>query len=455
MLVRGKRNIIILCVFIFLFAILSISIGMYFRWLSKPSHIVGEVLSHISEKNVRYFFPNQDVYVGDQFTLESSIDFDLESDYYKSKSLEDVDSLKKYNLLKNLSLLDTKFVMKHDSNNRQLFIELQQKLGEESIQYKKELVDNETHYYYVDGILNQYVNNGTCHYFETIKGDSTTKDNFQYLYQYFFTALKNSLLDEEIKEYEVMTNIQSKEQKVHQISMRFTNKNIIKIWNSIINNYEKNDKAIFLLQNIIPNYKDYLLKEDSSILSNNEYYLLNIYTTRFFYVPLKYEIIHMNGDEKEVYIYEGDSSSGEFYYLLNDQVQYVIDMEWRNTSILFKVKNNKGEELGDLRFDRDGNNITANFSFEEKDNKYEIIYASKYDSVKKGKSNERTDSLSFVIVQDKISKLNGTIQYTKKYDNKVVIEESVGEAILASKLTKEQKDLFKNKNRSVKERLEG
>ena len=124
-------------------------------------------------------------------------------------------------------------------------------------------------------------------------------------------------------------------------------------------------------------------------------------------------------------------------------------------SILFKVKNNKGEELGDLRFDRDGNNITANFSFEEKDNKYEIIYASKYDSVKKGKSNERTDSLSFVIVQDKISKLNGTIQYTKKYDNKVIIEESVGEAILASKLTKEQKDLFKNKNRSVKERLEG
>ena len=421
----GKKLSIILAIFIFLFAILLIYIGFYFRYLSKPSYIVGEVLERIQNKSWNYLFPNQNIFVGDQFSLESSIDFDLDSEYYKNQSMVDIDALRKYNIIKNLSNLDTQLVMRHDGKARQLLLDFEQKLGNEKLYHKKEYVANETGYYYVEDVLNQYVNNGSCHYFETIREGKTHHDNFQYLNEYIFKAIQNSLLEEDFKTYEVNTNIHGKEEKVHQISIRFTNKLIRKVWNSIILDFEKDEEASFLIKNIFPNYKNYLLKDDSKVLSSNEYYILNIYTTRFLYAPVKYEVIHMMGDEKEV-----------------------------DNSIDVKIKNSKGEDLGNFRFDKDGNNIAMNYSFEEKDKKYEVVYSSKYEDVVKKKSYVNTQILSFSYLENKITKLNGSISYIQKLDSKAQIEESVGDSILASKLTKEQKDMFQNKYKAIKERME-
>ena len=178
--VTGKKLSIILAVFIFLFAILLIYIGFYFRYLSKPSYIVGEVLERIQNKSWNYLFPEHDVFVGDQFSLESSIDFDLDSEYYKNQSMVDIEALRKYNIIKNISNLNTQLVMKHDGKNRLLLLDFEQKLGEEKLYHKKEYVANETGYYYVEDVLNQYVNNGTCNYFETIREGKTHHDNFQY-----------------------------------------------------------------------------------------------------------------------------------------------------------------------------------------------------------------------------------------------------------------------------------
>ena len=452
--VTGKKLSIILAVFIFLFAILLIYIGFYFRYLSKPSYIVGEVLERIQNKSWNYLFPEHDVFVGDQFSLESSIDFDLDSEYYKNQSMVDIEALRKYNIIKNLSNLNTQLVMKHDGKNRLLLLDFEQKLGEEKLYHKKEYVANETGYYYVEDVLNQYVNNGTCNYFETIREGKTHHDNFQYLNEYIFKAIQNSLLEEDFKTYEVNTNIHGKEEKVHQISIRFTNKLIRKVWNAIILDFEKDEEASFLIKNIFPNYKKYLLKDDSKILSSNEYYTLNIYTTRFLYAPVKYEVIHMMGDEKEVYIYEGDDTSGDGYYVLNDQVYYSVHFKWRENSIDVKIKNSKGEDLGNLRFDKDDNNIAMNYSFEEKDKKYEVVYSSKYEDVVKGKSYVNTQIVSFNYLENKVTRLNGSISYVQKLDSKVQIEETVGDSILASKLTEEQKYLFQNKYKAIKERME-
>lgn len=454
MIVKGKKLSIILAIFIFLFAILLIYVGFYFRHLSKPSYIVGEVLERIQNKSWNYLFPNQNVFVGDQFSLEGSLDFDLESEYYKNQSMIDVEALRRFHIIENLSNLNTQFIIKHDANNRQLLLDFEQNLGKEKLYHKKEYIDNETGYYYVEDVLNQYVNNGTCHYFETIREEKTHHDNFQYLNEYFFKAIQNSLLEEDIKSYDVKTNIHGKEKSVHQISIKFTDKYIKKVWNSIIQDYQNDEEASFLIQNVFPNYKNYLLKDEQRLLADQEYYTLNIYTTNFLYVPVKYELIHMLGDEKEVYIYEGDDTSGDGYYVLNDQVYYSLHFKWREHSIDAKIKNSKGEVLGDFRFDKDGNNITANYSFEEKDKKFEVVYSSKYEDVIKRKSYVNSQMISFNYVENKVSKLSGSISYVQKIDSKVQIEESVGDAILASKLTDEQKEMFQNKYNFIKERME-
>ncbi len=454
MIVKRKKFIILIAVFVFLFAIFFISIGCYFERLSKSSSIVGNIIDHVQEKSWHYLFPSKDIFVGNQFTMESVLDFDLDSDYYKNQSLVDTEALRKYHILQNINNLDTKIMMKHDAKNRKLLLDFHQKLGIEELYHRKEYVENETGYYYVDGILNQYVNNGTCHYFETIRDNHSIRDNLLYINKYFFKALKNSMIEENYETYEVKTNVHGQERNVHQVSFRLTDKLIKTIWNSSIEEYEKDKEASFLISNIFPNYKDYLLKEEDSILSNDEYYIINIYTTNFLYIPIKYEVIHMMGDEKEVFIYEGDESSGDGYYLLNDKVEYVFQMKWKEKSIHVKIKNQKGEDLGDFRFDRDGNTITANYSFEEKDRKYDVIYSSKYEKEKKSKSLKNTQYLSFKYIENKVTHLSGAIAFVQKFDNKVFIDEELGDVILASKLTDEQKLLFDNKRNSIKERME-
>lgn len=454
MLVRGRKNIIIFAVFIFLFAILSIVTGLYFRKLSKPSNIIERVFNTIKDKEYHYLFPNKDVYVGDTFTLESSLDFELDSELYKNKSVEDIDYLKKYNFIKNLSLLDTKFVIKHDAKNRRLLQTLDQTIGQEDIYHKKVYIDNETEYYYVGDILNQYVNNGNCNYFETIRENSNIIDNFQYLYQHFFVALNNSLNTNDIKEYETNENIGGVNKKVHQVSIRFDDRAVKSIWNSVIKEYENDKEAGFLLRNMFPNYKDYFVNEEDSLLQNNEYYDLNIYTTRILYKPLKFELIHMNGNDKETYIYEGDMSTGTGYYIINDQVQNTVDVSWKDQTIIFKIKNFKGEDVGSFSFDRDGNNITASYTYEDNNKKYDVSYSSKYDKVSKGKSFTNTKQLSFKFIEDNIVHLNGNVIFNRKQNNKVMIEETLGEPILVSKLNDEVKELFRTKNDRVRERLE-
>ena len=95
-----------------------------------------------------------------------------------------------------------------------------------------------------------------------------------------------------------------------------------------------------------------------------------------------------------------------------------------------------------------------NYSFEEKDKKYEVVYSSKYEDVVKGKSYVNTQIVSFNYLENKVTRLNGSISYVQKLDSKVQIEETVGDSILASKLTEEQKYLFQNKYKAIKERME-
>ena len=48
--------------------------------------------------------------MGDNFTIESSIDYNLDSEYYKRTSQSDPEDLKTYNLLENINDKKTKLI---------------------------------------------------------------------------------------------------------------------------------------------------------------------------------------------------------------------------------------------------------------------------------------------------------------------------------------------------------
>ena len=447
-----RKRIIIIVIVAFLLAGIFIGFGIHFNNISKPQYIFKSGISIISD-NFKNYFNLEDRGIGDNFTIESSIDYNLDSEYYKRTSQSDTEDLKTYNLINNLTNMTDSFVYKQSKKDKTAYIELNEKIKNEEVVDKKVYISNATKYYYVNGILKNYVNDGTCNYFETLTEDNTTKSNIDYLYDFIVESIGNNIKNEYFKEYTVEESINGTKKSVHQISLEVDDYLIHKVLNGVLSDLKKDKKANYILSNIDTTFSKYKIKDSKKFLDKNEVYTINIYTTKVLCKPLKYEIIYLDKDVKKKYIYEGNSSKGTYYYVEDDNVKYTADVSIKENNISAKIYDSKSKNIGELKVEKTGINRTFDFVFDNGEKKWDIVYYSKYSKIKNGSyTNEKKASFKYVL--NKESKLNGDVTITTKVSKDVKIEEDVSNAILESKLTDEQKNLFDTKKDKVKERFE-
>lgn len=450
---KKKIITILIIIFVFLVSISLIGTGIYINSLSKPENIMRYSLDLLHDEGRKYLFPNDKLYVGDTFTINSSIDFNLDSEYYKRVGQTNVDELKKYNFIKNISKMDTNLLIQQDSKNKTNYISLSEVIGEEDIVRYKRLVDNSTEYYFINGIVKNYVNNGTCNYFETISEENTSKDNLDYLYDYIFESLRKNMKEEYFNTYDVVENIDSKEQNVHQISIKFTNKLIKKILNGVLDDLRSDERSNQILSNTYSDFKKYKVK-DIDYFDKNESLTLNIYTTKLLSKPLKYKLVYMKDDAKEEYIVENHDNTLEFFYLKDDNITYTSSIEILENSINSKIYDKSGSEIGEINLERKSNDTSFNYIFDNGEKKIDINYTSKYTDVVNSKKYNNEINLDIKYLVNKESKLSGNILVKNEVINTTKIQEELKSPTLYAKLTKEEKDLIKNKKDKVKERLE-
>ena len=451
---KSKKKIIIIALFLFLFAFLFLGVGFYFNGLSKPSHVMGIIIDEVEEQFTHFFYSKDELFVGDTFTYEGDLHFDLDSEYYKNQATINEEDVKKYHLIRNLDQLDTHFLLKQLAKNQSSYIELDAMLGEEELLKEKVYVENATEYYFINGIVKNYVNNGTCNYFETINEDNTSKDNLDYLYQYFFKALKDSFQEEYFERYDLtMEKINGKDQNVTQFVMNITEKRIHQILSDVLKSFKEDEKANSILTNVYPNFSSFKIKDDLDLFEKEESYVLSIYTTRFFFRPLKYELVHMIGDDKESFRFEGNLDGGMAYYVHNDQVVYQFPCEIDDHSIHIKIEDAFEKVMGEFKVEVEGYNQTINYSFDSDTKNYDFIYSSKFINFKKNKTYENTKKMSFKFVEDKVNHLSGDVVFNIKVENISKIDEDISMATLASRLSAEEKDAIDHKWESIKERM--
>ena len=438
-----KKAIILFSIFIFLISILSIGVGLYFNFISKPSNILGIGIDNISNEFIKYTFMNDKIELGNTFDVSSSIDFNLDSEYYRKNDQE------KYNFIKNISKMDTNLSIKQNINDKNFFLSLKQNISDEELLYKKIYVANSTKYYFVSGILNTYVNDGTCNYFETLNNENTNKDNIDYVYNFIIESLKNNIKNEYFKEYNNKTNIKGKEIDTHQISIEINDKLIKKILTGILDDLKNDEKSNFILSSIDSTFSKYKLNTDKKYLSKNEKYTINIYTTKFLYKPLKYEVIYLNEDDKRTYVY----IDNEFSIIENDSVKYSGKVNYKDNGIYSIINDSYGNKIGELKLEKDNNNKMLDFTFDNGEEKIDIVYYSKYIDIEKDNGFTKENKLSFKHVVNKESRLNGDITLTSKVLKKVKIDEDISNSILDSKLSEEEKNKIKNKKDNLLSRL--
>ena len=205
----GKKSIIKLLIGIIIGALVFLGMGFYFDSLSKPKHIIFLGIKDLNKIYSKYLSVPYLKKIGGNFTMDSSIDFDLDSEYY-SKQM-DLESIKKYNLIHNLTNMNTSFHFVHDQTNKTLLFELNENIGNIDILHTKTYINNSTLYYKVSGINSHYVNNGTSNYFESLRGKDALDDNYDYLFHFLLDSSLNNIDKKNISEENVTMKIGNNE----------------------------------------------------------------------------------------------------------------------------------------------------------------------------------------------------------------------------------------------------
>ena len=451
---KKKRIFILFIICLILIAILLLGIGFYFSELSKSSHIVGSIIDEIESSTSYYLYPEEDVFIGDDFTIDGNIQLDLDTEYYKNKANNDEEAKKTYHWIRNLDQLEDHFLIKQKASTQEAFLEFEAKIKEDNLVHQKVLIQNATEYYFIKDIVKNYINNGNCNYFESINEETTTIDNLDYLYSFFFDSLKKSLKDEYFDGYERVEKIQGNEQRVYMISIKLDDKMIHSILEDILKSFQENERAKKILGNIYPDYQKWKIEKEKTFLDKGESYTISIYTSRLFYKPLKYEVVHLFGEEKESFFFEGDTEKGEAYYIKNDQLKNQFVFEKKENSYQLDIQDAFGKSIGEARVEKDKWNRTFTYAFENDNKKYDFIYSSKYSDVKKKKGFKNTKKMSFKFVEDKVNHFSGDIVLQMNAENIVKIDEDVSTATLDSMLGNEEKEKIDKKWESIKNRME-
>lgn len=446
---KYRKIIGILLIVAFFISVLLIGMGIYFCILGTPKVVFGKAIDQISYLFTNYVDNSKREALGNTFSLESEISFNLNSEYYANQSKVDLTYLEKANLLKNLTGSQTKILVKQDLQNKKAFFNLKSNIGKEKIIGVKYLVDNSTGYYLVEDILNTYVNNGNCKYFESLDTENSLETNFEYLYRFTLESLKSNLNREFFRKSREETVVFDRKQKVNLISLKIDERIIKEILKGTLSDLKKDERASKILTSFDEDFSKAKISENKSYLKKDQNYTINIYTSKVLNKFLKAEIIFLDGSKRQSLIYEGDSEAGNLYVIDNAKVNYIAACRFGSNKYELKIKNSSGKDCGELTVEFDTKSKDISFMLDNQNTKYDIVYSSK--SI--GEKSIREQKLKLKIVEEAMSKLDGDIIATTKVTDKVEIEEDVSKAILKATLTEQQKELFDNKVPSVKERM--
>lgn len=419
----------------------------------QPKTVYDKVIDNIGDNIFDYFEIDNKYFFGDNFKILGEIDYNLDGSYYLQNSSSNPDYIKTYNKISNLSNATTKYKYIQNNEEDKLYREINQKINEEEVLFKKIFVENATEYVYINGIGDKYINNGTNIYFENIDGGHTTKDNIDYLQNSFLTAVKNSLLEEYFEKEIKTITIDGEEKEVYQMSIRIDEERLKKILNTIIKELKKDERANNIICSVYKDFESFKIKTDDRFLDKDEVYTINIYADKIWVSPIKYEVIHLKNNDRDTYNYIGDKK-GRLTYIHNDSVKYNVDVQINHKTYLFEFSNVSGKSLGKIKLDKYENmySLDVDLSLDKKN--YMIIYSFKIKDFEKNKKYTINDLVQIKYSEDNIIKFTGEIKNTVEVSAESEIKEEVGDVVIRSSLTEEEENNYKTVKERLKERFE-
>lgn len=444
-----KENITKIVVVFLLLCIASFLLyfGYYLKNLSKPKYVFSSLIDSIDLLKDKYFSFDSKYLVGDNFSIDGNVSFEMSSEKYGISS--DSSILSKYYMINNLNDTTINYKLMQDINNKKIYSEVKTNIGTQNVLYNKLLVENATKYYFINSVYSNYINGGSCNYFESLTEENTTKDNIDYLYNFILKSLKNNLKEEYFEKNKVNENILNKDTDVYQISLTIDDKRVKDILSCILDDLKNDKRSYSILSSSDNNFKKRKVNYNKRILDKKESYTINVFISKSLYKPLKYEIVHILNNDVKSYSYEGSLSVGTIYCIDNGTIKYIGSTIINDKSITIKFSDYLKNDVGILKYEKGVNSSNLNLLFNNGTKSYDLVISSKFVNYnKKNKSYTNSISSSFKVTDKKIVVVSGNVKIDNKVSSVVKIDEDTTGAILNSKLSNvavsKKKNLYNN-----------
>ena len=391
---KYKKVIIIFLIIIFvLVAFFCFYYGFILSKASKPQNVFNSAIKRIDEIIIDNLKVNKDYNLGDNFTISGDTTYNLEGSYYLNNAVNNPEDLKKYNKINNLNNSKITFKYVQSEEEDKIYGEYNFLIGGEETLLKKLYVENVTEYVYINSVSNNYINNGNNVFFETVTPTNTTEDNIKYIHEFIVNSINKNLKEEYFEKTKQKIIINEEEKDTYQMSIRIDNDIYKEILNNIIKDIRKDDRANNIICSIYNEFPTYKISNKDRFLEKNETYTINIYTDNIWFRPLKYEIVHLKEDSRDMYYYIGDLE-GTLTHIHNEELKYNAKVSIDDKLCVLNFSNKSGRSIGIIKLDKGEDMFNFDVDLLLDGKSYVIGFSAKIKNYKKDKNYTINNSLN-------------------------------------------------------------
>ena len=442
----------IIAIFLIIISFVLIGGGIYFTYLSNSKKIVGSAIETMTGNFKDLFLSeNENLKIGDNFTIVSDVSLNIQSDYLTTLAAQTAQNntgmpvspeqnqtmqIQTYQkLLNNLEKTKNTITIKQDKTNKKAYLELDSNLNSTKLINTKYLIENSTEYYFVEGFLNTYVNNGSSNYFEALDEQTTNHDNMIYLYDFIMNSLKENLKDEYFIKEQETTKIFDEEKKMTKVILKIDNIRAKEIASAILKDLQNDKQASKILTSYDKDFSKKKIKNDAVIFEDGESITINSYANNLFYDIEKVEIVSISSEEQMKLVYETKEEKALLSLIENDKIVGTVDINKVNDKKYnLIIKDDESKEIGTLKFDKSNNQNNIELSINSEGDRIDLSYSSKASDIK-DKSYKLESDIVLKVIVDNTSMVNANIKLDSKVSREVEIKEDTASSVLASTVT--------------------
>ena len=447
---KKKKNNKILFHIAVIISFALIGSGILLSFIATPQESMLYIFDTAIEKLKETPTKNTYTGIGENISIKSNINLEIESQKYQESLLPEDQTIK--NLITNLNQTTSNLQFIHDKDNKKMLVKVASTKAENKILDLKLLVENSTEYFFIDGQIGNYVNNGNSTYFENINSETTSKDNIIYILEQVSKSLKKNISNDEFRTIKEKIDINGKPRNLNKTTIEFDNTRLIQLFNNVLEDLKSDERS----KNILIGYDNDFMKTK---ISKNKIYLkkdekLSVYMYKDFFGKVeKYEIIKKEGENEFRYTYE--PSTNLIYIVENNIVKKKLQLSLDKNKTEIIIYDSQDTELGKLTYTSSDDKKTLTYLMKENNEITDVSFESKITDLKKKKSYTEVIDLKLRYYTETENILNLKVNLNNQVSSDTKIEEDTSNAIFASTLEEEKEVLIDKRINETYEMLKG